>query len=110
MLPLNIVKIFKYVDDEGVIEEIGEGIVKIANVIICKGEFLEHNVNQLSFFQMDSALWTVEREKIKMIDLKPLAGSNQPLFKPSSTRKDSKDFALGATDTSRAANTLQDNI
>lgn len=58
---------------------------------------------------MDSSLWTIEKEKIKMIDLKPLAGSNQVLFKQSS-RKDSKDFALGTTDPSKTANTLQDNI
>lgn len=40
VLPLNIVKVFKYVDDDSAIEEIGEGMMKIANVIICKGEFL----------------------------------------------------------------------
>lgn len=41
-----------------------------------------------------------------MIDLKPLAGSNQPLFRQS-LRKDSKDFAYG--DIPRS-NTLQDSI
>ena len=58
---------------------------------------------------MDSSLWTIEKEKIKMIDLKPLAGSNQPLFRQS-VRKDSKDFGMGNTDSSKYTNTLQDNI
>jgi hypothetical protein len=43
---------------------------------------------------MDNSLWTIEREKIKMVDLKPLAGSNQSLFR-STLRKDSRDFAFG---------------
>lgn len=58
---------------------------------------------------MDSSLWTIEREKIKMIDLKPLAGSNQSLFRQS-VRKDSKEFGIGNTDSSKYNNTLQDNI
>lgn len=44
-----------------------------------------------------------------MIDLKPLAGSNQPLFKQS-VRKDSKDFALSNNEGYKNTNTLQDNI
>ena len=44
-----------------------------------------------------------------MIDLKPLAGSNQSLFRQS-VRKDSKEFGIGNTDSSKYNNTLQDNI
>lgn len=58
---------------------------------------------------MDLSLWTIEKEKIKMIDLKPLAGSNQSLFRHS-VRKDSKDFGTNNTDNSKNTNTLQDNI
>jgi hypothetical protein len=55
---------------------------------------------------MDCSLWTIEKEKIKMIDLKPLAGSNQSLFKQS-FRKDSKDFSYGSDFLKTSYNTLQ---
>ncbi len=41
-----------------------------------------------------------------MVDLKPLAGSNQPLFRQSS-RKDSKDFTFGGDFTKIYQNSLQ---
>lgn len=67
---------------------------------------MEHNVHHVSYFQMDCSLWTIEKEKIKMIDLKPLAGSNQSLFKQS-FRKDSKDFSYGSDFLKTSYNTLQ---
>ena len=44
-----------------------------------------------------------------MIDLKPLAGSNQPLFRQT-YRKDSKDFTFGTDSNRNIAQTLQENI
>lgn len=76
-MPGNVVKGFK----PGEVGELGEGGVRVGNVVCLRGELLEHNLAHLSYFQMDAALWVVEKDRVRMVDLKPLAGSNQVLFR-----------------------------
>ena len=57
---------------------------------------------------MDGCLWTIEKEKIKMVDVRPLGGSNETIF-GQSYRKDSKDFAYFES-LSNLKNTFEDNI
>lgn len=78
VVPLNVVKAFRGGEEIG---ELGEGMVRVGTVLCCQGEMLEHNLSHLSYFQMDAALWVVEKDRIRMVDLKPLAGSNQALFR-----------------------------
>ena len=75
---VNVVKAFRSGEGGG---DLGEGVVRVGSVICCRGQLLEHNMSHISYFQMDAALWAVEKDRVRMVDLKPLAGSNQTLFK-----------------------------
>jgi hypothetical protein len=78
VVPVNVVKAFRSGDGGG---DLGEGVVRVGSVVCCRGQLLEHNMSHISYFQMDAALWAVEKDRVRMVDLKPLAGSNQTLFK-----------------------------
>jgi len=66
--PLNVIKNFKWTNEKAFVD-LGQGVIRLGNFLLYKGELLE-SISGRSLFKMEGSLWVLVSEgKIRLVQL-----------------------------------------